>query len=447
MTANARLTKCTAVLAAISAAILIVTPAGAQRNTDPVVVGPIGEAITADGMTRVGLEDSVRRFADRFYTSVTQATNQIRNEPNQSPQIRLLMHQWKTVSAQTIVELAIGQDPVTSLLDMMVLTTLSRLMIDGYWAATFQTPDEAKLLSDTYSLLEADVWSIGADLLTPDQISTLRDLVGDWYRDNPDQIYPWYIRLDEFSDQRAAALQNLDRSGGLLGIREARESIEEVQAFGERVLFYMQRAPALMSYELEASVYEILAADEVSSLIANADQFSSSVEEMVEVVAGIPSERLEAIDQLMEQLSGERQALMADLRNTSPEAEGALEEIRLALEAFERILQTLGVNNEPPPDPDAKPFDITEYQTLAIEAGAAAQELTQLLETFDTILRSPAWERGNSQAKALIDRVAEVEERLIGRLYLFGVLLIVTFFICLIASRLLMVRVFGIGQT
>ena len=43
------------------------------------------------------------------------------------------MHDWKTVSYAAIVNVAIGQNAVTNLLDMMTLTRLSRLVVESYW--------------------------------------------------------------------------------------------------------------------------------------------------------------------------------------------------------------------------------------------------------------------------------------------------------------------------
>jgi hypothetical protein len=419
--------------------LLFVTSAEAQRDANAdLILAPAGSV--EDDVTRAGLEDAVRRFADRFYTSVTQTTNAIRNAEDQDAATRLLMHQWKTVSAQTIVELAIGQDPATSLLDMMVLTRLSRLMIDGYWTPNALTLEEGQELSDTYAALEVDIWDIGAELLSPDQVATLRELIDAWYRDNPNQTYPWYIRLDEFSDQRALALRTLSRGNSLFGIREARESVEEVQAFGERAMYYLQRAPALLSYELESSVYEILAAEEVASLIENADQFSASLEEMVEVIANIPSRQLAAIDQLMGQLSIERQALMADLRNTSPEAEGALEEARRSLEAFERILAAFDIRADKPRDPDRRPFDIREYQALVEEAGVVTSAVADLLTALEATLASPALSARMSETDALVGRLAVVQERLIDRLFLWSGVLVLFFFTCFLGFRLIWAR-------
>ena len=179
-------------------------------------------------------------------------------------------------------------------------------------------------LVEDYRLLEEDIWRIADQVLTPDQQETLRSLIVEWHEENPDQILPWYVRLDEFSGQRAADLQDLGRSGGLLGIRAARESIDEIQAFGERIIFYLQRAPLLTSFALEESIARILRGEEVTSLIDDTERFTTAAEELVAVVAQLPYDQFAAIDQFMLRLTDQRVALLEDLEGSGPQAEAVL---------------------------------------------------------------------------------------------------------------------------
>ena len=237
-----------------------------SQQAEQVVFAPIGGDSTSvsTGMTREELEDHVRRFADRYITRIAIATNEFRDATESDEQKRL-MHDWKTISDISIVGIAIGQNAVTNLLDMMVLTRLSRLVVDSHWIPEVLGPELGAKFREPFVALEDDIWTVADDVLTEQHQANLRILVDEWHAENPDQIYPWYVRLSDFSGQRAASLAAVQQSGGLLKeVARAREAAEEIQAFGERMLFYMQRAPTLTAHQFESSVGSILGGPEIS---------------------------------------------------------------------------------------------------------------------------------------------------------------------------------------
>jgi len=213
-----------------------------EGKTTQVVVASLGDGDTSSesGMTREELEAHVRRFADRYITRIAIAANAVIEETTTAKQM-YFMQDWKTVSYAAIVDVAIGPDAVTNLLDMMVLTKLSRLVVEDYWVPERMIPAigqeaSAKFLQ-TFHDLEDDIWTIADDVLTQTQQDELEALVVEWRAENPDQHYPWYVRLSNFSGQRAASLNAVKQSGGLLKeVARAREAAEEMQAFGERIV-------------------------------------------------------------------------------------------------------------------------------------------------------------------------------------------------------------------
>ena len=399
----------------------------AQR-TEEVVVGPIGGdgKVTATDMTREELEDQVRRFADRYYTRVALAANNIRAQTT-TPEQYLLMQQWKSTSITTIVEMEIGPNAVTNLLDMLVVTTLSRILVEEYWVPEVIGEAIGQDFISAYRILEQDIWSIADSVLTASQQDGLHILINEWRAANPDQIYPWYIRLGEFSGQRAAQLNSLKQSGGLLKeVAKARETAEEIQAFGERMLFYLQRAPAITSTEMENSVLEVLGGPQISLILDDANHFVVAVEKLVDVIDQLPNDRLAAIDQFMDRISEERLALLQGLSTAGPGISEALGELRQSVEAFERIVNT--------PEPDntaSEPFDIIKYHALTVEAAKTASELRMLVQSVaDALDKTPAM-------VTLVDKIAAEQTLLVNRLFLLGAGLIFVFFAALLFYRYL----------
>ena len=150
--------------------ILMSACASDSQQSEQVVFAPIGDGGTtvSVGMTRAELEDHVRRFADRYFTRITLATNELRDKADSEEQKRL-MHDWKTISTAAIVGIAIGPNAVTNLLDMMTLTRLSRLVVDSYWIPEVLGPELGNEFLKPFVDLEEDIWSVADDVLTEQQ--------------------------------------------------------------------------------------------------------------------------------------------------------------------------------------------------------------------------------------------------------------------------------------
>ena len=404
------------------------------QQPEQVVVGPLGasDTVTDTGMTREELEDHVRRFADRYLTRIALATNAVRDRPATSAEHKRLMHDWKTVSHTAIVDIAIGPNAVTNLLDMMVLTRLSRLVVESYWVPEVLGEESGREFTVTFYDLEQDIWTVADDVLTTQQQDELIYLVDNWHGENPEQIYPWYVRLSNFSGQRAASLAAVQQSGGMLKeVARAREAAEEIQAFGERVLFYLQRAPMLTSNEFESGVSSVLSGPEFSRLLDDSDRFVTSIERLVEAIVLLPEGRIAAVDQLMDRLAEERQALLQDLSATEPGLRDLLAELRPVLESIERTV-TLAKTS----DPQSKPFDINEYRALVAESATAAAELRLLVQSVRELLA------GASDATPLVDALVEAETAVGDRVFLQLIALIFIFFIALLGYRFAAGRLF-----
>jgi hypothetical protein len=344
------------------------------------------------------------------------------------------MHEWSTVSYAAIVEVAIGQNAVTNLLDMMTLTRLSRLVVESYWIPEVLGEELGAEFHRTFVDLEEDIWTVADDVLTEQHQNELIFLVDQWHAENPDQVYPWYVRLSNFSGQRAASLAAVQQSGGLLKeVARAREAAEEIQAFGERVLFYLQRAPVLTTNEFESSLGTVLGGPEISRLIDDTDRFVATLERLVDIVAALPENRLAAVDQLMDRIAEERQELLRDVSTTEPGLRAVLADLQPVLESLER---TVVAAKTPNPNPDARPFNVTEYTAIVSEAAVTAAELRLLLQSVGDLLA------GAPDIAPLMGAVVEAENAMVDRLFLQVVALIIIFFLALLGYRYIAARLF-----
>jgi len=402
--------------------------ASSPPPAEQVVVAPLGSAsgAAASGMTREELEDHVRRFADRYITRVALAANSVRNQSD-VPAHLTLAQRWKAVAYTTVVDIAIGPNAVTNLLDMMTLTRLSRLVVESYWVPEVFGPELGQGFLQAYVDLEDDIWTIADDVLTAQQQAELRTLIDDWHAENPEQIYPWYVKMSDFSGQRAASLAAVQQSGGMLKeVARAREAAEEIQAFGERVLFYLQRAPMITSAEFGVGAGDVLGGPEISGAMDDMDRFVTAVERLVSVIDRLPDDRLAAVDQLMDRVSEERQALLRDVGSSEPNISNLLVELLPVLESLERTVVAAKIKN-----PDSRPFDVNEYTALVGESATTALELRRLVETIDALMQDSA------EIAPLVAAMVEAENAMVDRAFLQAIALILIFFAALLGYRLI----------
>jgi hypothetical protein len=397
-------------------------------------------------MTRDELKQQVMRFSDRYISRINLATDILIDQaPN--PAYRAMAHNVKTISFLVALDIAVGPDPVTNLLDAMVLASLTRIVTEDYFAPEVFGEDNARQLLIATRGLEEDVWGISGSVLTPDQQETLRSLIKEWRQKHPNQHYIWGIRFGEFSGQRAAALQEVVRSGGLLGqVKQTRESIDEVRDLGERTLYYMQRAPLLARDQAVGGLYDVLSQPEITSLLADSERFTKSMERLTLAVDELPQKRLEAIDQLMDRLSEERAAFVDQLVENEEEATRVLTELHGTIVASSELIGRVDSLMDKLPDPnafgaaDSEPVDINDYGRMIVDAATTAGEFTELVKAVEELVATPAWEKRLPEAVAA---VGDVEGGIRGTLllvFVFTTGTIVAFFASLLAYKALLRR-------
>ncbi|MDX1824771.1 MAG: hypothetical protein R3354_08625, partial [Thiohalomonadales bacterium] len=236
---------------------------------------------------------------------------------------------WKLACQTTVVEIAVGPNAVENLLDMMVLASLTREEFETYWVPEYLGEDLGQGLLKASRMLEEEIWEDSKRVLTPEQQNDLRALIHEWNQQHPDQHYFWGIRFAGFTDQRAIELQQVQETGGLLGeIAQTRETAVEMREFGERVMYYMQRAPNITRLQAEFGLREMLNTPEAVQLLDNTERLTRSTERYAVMLEKLPAEREAAIIQMFDKLSREREAaIMQMFDKLSREREHAIAQL------------------------------------------------------------------------------------------------------------------------
>ncbi len=442
----------------------------APEVSQDVTVAPVrfgqSEAATPSGVKRAQLEAEIMRFADRYAGRMAAEMFRI-NEQDTSADLRPLTMGWIVKSRTAAVIIAVGPNAVENMLDMVVLTSLTRHSVETYWVPDFFGEELGRGLVEASRTLDEDIWAIAGEVLTPEQQADLRLLIAEWIEKNPDDLNFWEVRFDGFSGQRAAELEKVEQSGGLLGeVAQTRQTAEQIQLFGERVLYYMQRAPTITRQEAQFAVYQMFAQPEFAGLFESTSRLTLTADRFAAVAEALPQQQFAAIQQLMDniaeqraaaieqisfELTQQREAFLGDLLAEEKRVRGLLAELRATIEAAQVLAESINstvatvnvmtarfeTDGKAPP---AKPFDIDDYKQLIGDASITVREMKELVNSTDQFLLSPGWEQRAPMAQAVFEQVDREMDRLVRQIFLLQAAFIVLLFVLLLAYRYVLSR-------
>lgn len=363
------------------------------------------------------LQAQVMRFADLYATTVAQASDDFATRVG-TPEARLAGLKWKLGQATAAFIDATGENPILNALDMLVLVTLSRMVVEDTEVKTFG--DGAIPLLDTHKRLEADAWRLSGAVLKPAQQQELRGLIVEWRRKNPDQRYIGAIRFREF----AAALGRTPRPettsstsifsllfyDPLSSLDSTTAAVEETRLLGERAMYYSQRMPTLLSWQTEVLAYQLSSQPESKQILEDASKLAAAAQVFAgaadQLPAVIDQQRKAAIQQVMDgfasntvavsQLAGDTRQVLAAGNQFAVSANAAVK----SLDEFVRFV-TAPDTNSTASATNSRPFDVLEYGQAATQVGSAARDLQTLLTSVNST--APELTRISHEATARAD--------------------------------------------
>lgn len=385
-----------------------------------------------------------------------------------TPEAGLQASRWRLDSFRWATQLASGSNSISGLLDLVAIMTVFGWMVEDQWIPSAGAAAQPLATALVHS--REDGWQLVERYLPAADAKAARELLDAWRLEHP--------RIDrdlllEFPSLTALALAKPGSSSSSLlgmvgldplsGLEPAARQIEETRQFGQRVLFFLQRAPRLIAAESELRLLELRESQEVRQVLADAERITATLEQFSATAAALPAqvsqEREAAVAQISAELGVQRSALLADLETAREPLESLLAETRATLVAGERmsseLTRTLDAldgfvgrfdapadSAESPasapvaePAPEGKPFDVSDYGAAAERVAHAAAELNALVVALDQ--RLPEAQRlldaATASANASVDHVFR-------RALTLGVLLIVV-----AAGAFLLVRRLGRG--
>jgi hypothetical protein len=365
------------------------------------------------------VQQDVMRFADRFESQIVQAAHDATTRAG-TPDARMKSLAWSIPARMSALTIATGPNPYMNLVDMLVLARLGRMVHEEHHPSTGAEEESGVTAVEAFKNLEKDIWTVAQRTLDQKQLDAIAAIVDTWHKENPDQTVTSFVRLPNF--ERLLAMnqeqgKNLfEQLGDLLsldplsGLEPAKREVAEARLLGERTLFYAQRAPQLISAQAELLGLRFASMPQVADALEKGDRVSEAAASLAKTAAGLPdalrTERKNAVEQISDELSKQREGLVRDLQSVEAPAERMLGEFRTTAESTKEMSAAVqgAVNSldafvarvqEPSKSPDepetpSRPFDVREYGDAAAKIGGAAAQIGGALEGLDKSRRELA---------------------------------------------------------
>ncbi len=318
------------------------------------------------------LQAQVRRFADTYVATVAQACDETMSQATNT-EMRTALLRWKLGQATSAYIDATGQNSAVNALDLLVLASMARIVVEGYGAETYG--DAVQQLLETHRTLESNVWTLASGVLKPEQQLELHNLIAEWHAKNPHQHYIGPIRFSEFvtalgrtptqASTSPTSIFSLLYLDPLAGLDPTAAAITETRELGERAMYYSQRMPQLLSWQVELLAYQLAGQPESQQILTDANRLAGSAEAITKTAQQVPQ-------------------LVADSRATLDSVSGAATNLNAAIQSLTAFVQFVSPTNAAPTaNTNGRPFNVLDYGTAAAQIGAAARDLNAALQTLN----------------------------------------------------------------
>jgi len=364
---------------------------------------------------------SVMRFADEYTAWVTERVGVFQLSTD-DPGERLAAQSWLVSQATSAFTIAAGPNPELNAIDMLVFATLSRMVIEDRWVGELYGPRAEGLLV-AHRGLEERIWNYAPMLLSEAQTVELRSGIEAWHRKNPVMRAVPFIHFEDFAFATGATLAGTASTGSIFSflgldplsnLDPAVRELAQTRQLAERAVYYGQRAPKLISMEVQRLAFELAMTPESVGLLQNVDRIGGAAQATGNLATDLPrlfaEERSAAIEQLtgiLDERQGQLQALVVELRSTLEAGGTTSDSVRETIAALDVLLARFDRPAAATVRTGSRPFDVTEYTEALRVMGETAQQLQLLLGQADGKMPAlnQASEHATGQLVSLVDHV------------------------------------------
>jgi hypothetical protein len=418
-----------------------------SRTFQTILAGTEGGA----SIDPVELQEKLLRSADIFLMGMPTAAEKLHH--NGAPISPVELQTLKISSTTTLLTLATGPNVLTNLLDMVVVMTRSRMMVEAYWLPKVYG-ESARPLLDTCRELETQLWQLVTPILTTAQQGELRETIDTLHQQDREARTLLLAQASSFVADVAKVSQRKRSEPGsvfsllmldpLSGLDPATRELAETRLFAERALFIARRMPTLLRWEMELFTVKTAELPQIQQLLTHSAQLATAAERFSQAAEQVPTmlatEREQLLTALKEQASG-LSGLTKDVQLMLATGSQMADAANGALKTFQEVTAQFKTG---PPDPNTPPFRIRDYTDAAAQIHATATELVALLQALEGVAGSPHLAQVSSQVSVLTQQVQssgrEVVDYAFQKILLLVVLCCGVVLVTVLVYRLLTVR-------
>ena len=368
------------------------------------------------------LQARVMRFADEYVGAIIEPLQRFKGSTNNAED-RLMAQNWQVSQVTAAYTVATGPSAVVNALDMIVLATLSRMVVEDEWV-TLRFGERATPLRNAYRRVEEEARDIGKNVITAEQFAQLQRVIDEWRQKNPHIRAVGYVHFLDFASSighpnssevaSPTGLFNLLGIDPLSGLDPAVRELAQTRQLGERAIYYAQRLPNLVDMQVGLVVDQFATTPETKRVLADLDtsaQAAAAAGRLADALPGVLArEREAAIRQFMDAITVETahtRQLLIELRGTLQAGTATSDSLATTIRTFDQLAAKF---EKPAPAgapaaPPGRAFDITDYTAAAAEIARASKELQQLIAGIEQ--GTPALAQSADHAAATLQSVID----------------------------------------
>jgi hypothetical protein len=395
-----------------------------------------------DAPDPVLLQQQLIRFTDDYTGGLVAAMDEWAASTN--PPTPIDLHRLKLNSVSGTVAVAIGPNPVVNLLDMFVMVTLTRTMIEEDWVSG-AAGESARPVLEACRRGETNLTKVAALVLKPEQLEELRRATTRWLQEHPAAsravtaralgVGAAIARFQPATKSAEGSIFGLLMVDPMAGLAPAARELAQSRLFAERALFLLHRMPLLLRWQTELLVLETSQLPIVQELRTNTFRTASALERASKVIQDFPSLIRSEREQLLKALPSQEPTLTnvaAHVAATLGAGQEMADSLNTTLQSFGDLQRRMAREAPPNSGRTNEPFRIQDYTEAVKQVDAAAQRLTQLLGAVDQTLGSTNVAQTGAASRAFVDYVFRK-----------AVLLIVLVFVLALATVVVLRRTRG----
>ena len=373
--------------------------------------------------TESDLSSEVTSYVTRFAAQVSSASDDISNaSPERAIRRRALI--WQLNMPPVIEAVASDNEPRLAYFACLLITTGQRnYLTSGEGKDLFGAQQQIAI--DTATSLLEDITGVGSRFLSNRQLGEITARADALAMQFPIQGRDFSVQQIPRTVVRQEAVSSLGwfislplaPFRALEGVDSGAEAIHDFNRTAQQFSQIIARLPDRLRGQMQLLIYDIEDRETVIHASEAADRVAQSAESLAATVAQLPEDVRKALLESQGNVDAVGRVVEQANALAAPVADAATQ-LELASAHWLSILGPA----DPTPDPNERPFDVTEWRDAAQSIGSAAAELRGLATDLQTVSGSAA-----------IDHA-------IDRAFWRAAVLIVLFFAALLGYRVLAAR-------